>query len=524
MSEAEFAELVAQVRHLGRLPKPVVVNRHGERYEIVDGEHGWRAARKAGLTEIVCEVIDVDTFEAMRQTYKRTQHGQHDPVRLGRMFTSMLEARKLSLRALASEIGISEGTVRNAVLFAEAADLRNCYAGGFNIGDTDAEIARLTVRQAREYVRLPAPIRDEWLDAGGDLKVLLKAVMVDFESPEGPHSLRLGGVDVEVDFWQELVDAGFAERVTATDFVDSAHEAFRLLFFRREHQHHVHHLDAYLRMAAELHAPSDVLGHLPCRTRDDRTEVLISPDQWAQVLSSCGKRAANRGELTALIRAALQVAVEDAGAGDDEVADPRLILAQRAVNRAPPFLRDAKLPLGEKYAFTMLLQRPDVSAEVRQDAVRFACEMLEEVRRAARAAPSEGSSSRPSPTVIRLLADPTPIRAFDLAVEEIAQRRLNAQRRDILADPGQLVAALAARLVADEHRRRLLTRLRQVPVAELRLLGAAAMGWPVDISAWMEDSEGSTEHSSSGVVEPARDRHRKARRSTNARRAIEAGS
>jgi hypothetical protein len=218
------------------------------------------------------------------------------------------------------------------------------------------------------------------------------------------------------------------------------------------------------------------------------------------------------------------VAVEDAGAGDDEVADPRLILAQRAVNRAPPFLRDAKLPLGEKYAFTMLLQRPDVSAEVRQDAVRFACEMLEEVRRAARAAPSEGSSSRPSPTVIRLLADPTPIRAFDLAVEEIAQRRLNAQRRDILADPGQLVAALAARLVADEHRRRLLTRLRQVPVAELRLLGAAAMGWPVDISAWMEDSEGSTEHSSSGVVEPARDRHRKARRSTNARRAIEAGS
>jgi ParB-like chromosome segregation protein Spo0J len=46
-ADEEFAELVEEVRHLGRLPKPVVVrNRYapGE-YQIVDGEHGWRPKR-----------------------------------------------------------------------------------------------------------------------------------------------------------------------------------------------------------------------------------------------------------------------------------------------------------------------------------------------------------------------------------------------------------------------------------------------------------------------------------------------
>ena len=72
MTAEGFVELVAEVRHLGRLPKPVVVRPIGSDYLIVDGEHGWRAAQEAGLVEVPCEVIEVDDFEAMRQTHKRT--------------------------------------------------------------------------------------------------------------------------------------------------------------------------------------------------------------------------------------------------------------------------------------------------------------------------------------------------------------------------------------------------------------------------------------------------------------------
>ena len=94
MSDECFAELVEEVKHLGCLAKPVVVRTNGDgKYTIVDGEHGWRAAREAGLSEVAAEVVEADDFEARRQTYKRNQHGEHDPVLLGRMFRHMMDER-----------------------------------------------------------------------------------------------------------------------------------------------------------------------------------------------------------------------------------------------------------------------------------------------------------------------------------------------------------------------------------------------------------------------------------------------
>ena len=93
MDDAGFAELIEEVRHLGRLPKPIIVRPIGSGYVIVDGEHGWRAAVELGFEEVPVEVTEVDDFEARRQTYKRNQHGEHNPVLLGRMFREMLEQR-----------------------------------------------------------------------------------------------------------------------------------------------------------------------------------------------------------------------------------------------------------------------------------------------------------------------------------------------------------------------------------------------------------------------------------------------
>jgi len=60
MSDEEYAEYVAEVRHLGRPPKPTIVRPVEDGFEIVDGEHGWRAAQEVGLPEIACEVIEAD--------------------------------------------------------------------------------------------------------------------------------------------------------------------------------------------------------------------------------------------------------------------------------------------------------------------------------------------------------------------------------------------------------------------------------------------------------------------------------
>ncbi len=165
MTEDEFSQLVSEVKHLGRLPKPIIVRPNGEGYVIVDGEHGWRAAKEVNLSEIPCEVVEVDDFEAMRQTYKRNQHGTHNPVQLGKMFNKMKKERKLSNRALAKEIEVSEGTIRNALLYTEVAKVRNDYA-----------FENLSVKQIRYASMLPERVRNLWLDSGADIPALFNAI------------------------------------------------------------------------------------------------------------------------------------------------------------------------------------------------------------------------------------------------------------------------------------------------------------------------------------------------------------
>jgi ParB/RepB/Spo0J family partition protein len=183
MTQEEFAELVAEVRHLKRLPKPVVVRPNCNGYVIVDGEHGWRAACEAGLPEVPCEVAEIDDFEAMRQTYKRNQHGTHNPVKLGLMFKQMMTDRNLSQRALAAEIAVSEGTIRNALEYAKAADPRNGYA---------RRVEKLTVRQVRYLNKLPSVLATVWMLNGADVKELFD-VKTDDEVTACERDYRLDG-------------------------------------------------------------------------------------------------------------------------------------------------------------------------------------------------------------------------------------------------------------------------------------------------------------------------------------------
>ena len=259
-SMEQFAELTAELKRLDRVPKPVVVRRAGDGWTIVDGEHSWRAASDLGWQQIDCEVVDVDEVEAMRQTFKRNEHGTNHPVRLGRMFKAMLAGGQSSARALAERIGTSEGTVRNAMLYERAAALRNGYAAD----NRDDEMAHLSVRQIRAYVDLPGAVRNLWLDAGGDLKSLARATHVAIQSgSRRPTVVKFASVD-GVSGWQALADAGLVQRVDADSFVESAHEAFRLLAAWRRYRQDTPAIDAYLRALAERGLPSAWADRLPC--------------------------------------------------------------------------------------------------------------------------------------------------------------------------------------------------------------------------------------------------------------------
>src|SRR4051812_28638664 len=183
MTSEQKLELAAEIRRLGRVPKPIVVREvGGERYEIVDGEQTWLlAVEHVGLENVTCEVIAADEFEAMRQTYKRNLHGTMDAVKLGRLFRRMKEHRGFSNVELAEEIEVSEGTIRNYLLYADAADARNGY-------EHERLISGMHVRDVRDYVSLPDDERDLWLANGrrsapSAFAIIPKNVDVEFRCP-----------------------------------------------------------------------------------------------------------------------------------------------------------------------------------------------------------------------------------------------------------------------------------------------------------------------------------------------------
>jgi len=169
MTRKEFNECKREIKHLNKLPKPVIVRPIDGEFVIVDGEHNWRAAKELGFTEVPCEIIQVDDAEAMRQTYKRNRHGTFNRIKLGKMFERVMKETDWSLRKTAKEYDISDGTIRNAFLYLKAKELRNSYA-----------FEDLTIRQIRIYLDLAPVIRDKWLDAGAGIRTLFSKGEIDF--------------------------------------------------------------------------------------------------------------------------------------------------------------------------------------------------------------------------------------------------------------------------------------------------------------------------------------------------------
>lgn len=198
MTTDEYAELLAELKHLGRVPKPVVLRQNGGDYEIIDGEQTYKAALEVGWTELQpgwYEVIQADDFEAMRQTYKRNQHGRHHRLKEGELFRRMMDAKGLNRSEVAEQAEVSEGTVRNALEYVEALEIRNSYEGWYLERFREA-LRDLPIRQVRALNELPAPLGDCWLKSGPEFQYLDyeeerndRPAKVRADMPD-PHSLR----------------------------------------------------------------------------------------------------------------------------------------------------------------------------------------------------------------------------------------------------------------------------------------------------------------------------------------------
>lgn len=480
MTETGFDELVGEVRKLGRLPKPVVVRAHPSKtgYEIVDGEHSWRAAKELGFDKIECEIVEVDDFEAMSQTYKRNQHGSHNPVKLGQMFEKMCSDRLVSIRKLAKTIGVSEGTVRNAVNYARAARVRSGYA-----------FEALNQDQVRLYLRLPCPINDLWLDSGARISSVQQALSVTLGKGKGKRGWKIATAKDDsdgVEFFEFLCGGELYKTIDPNDFVATTHRAFRLMEWQFKYR--IENFEDYVSIVAELRLEPNILELIPIGSSpntDNKYLVLVSPEKWRDMLTSC-LRSKDPETQYAIAASARRLALKELGWTDLDASDPRKIERRQIIDDAPDFIKHSELEDDDK-VYIADAYVPGVDDAVVMEAKRIAVERLEDIKKVLQnGKPDQVSQLGPIFQLSReRILNDSLRKAVDADQKRSTDQLKISERKkveELFSHPQQLADAIKQKLASTSLREWqinnrpaldvLLSRICSLPTPELKLIAA----------------------------------------------------
>jgi len=375
MTRKEFNECKREIKHLNKLPKPVIVRPIDGEFVIVDGEHNWRAAKELGFTEVPCEIIQVDDAEAMRQTYKRNRHGTFNRIKLGKMFERVMKETDWSLRKTAKEYDISDGTIRNAFLYLKAKELRNSYA-----------FEDLTIRQIRIYLDLAPVIRDKWLDAGAGIRTLFSKGEIDFsehllgrkltestfeEAERNYKNYHSFQKDLDIlDRLKAIYKTGLSDKIIGTEkgFQESIAKIEK--FCNWEHWKLCYGLlprpmsrEALRKYTMHFYSKyefsrSDFEGWFKFIYRDSK--FIITPEEFETILEDSRKFGCKPGysynqPQSEYIKNALQVILIEKGIlekpleEDETISNPTEKLAWLKIEKkAPDYLKKSRLPTEEK--------------------------------------------------------------------------------------------------------------------------------------------------------------------------------
>ncbi len=97
------------------LLQPILVRRHGERYQIVVGERRLRASREAGLERIPARVVEVGSDREMLELslLENIQREDLNPIELGEAFRRLQIDCQMTQEQIAARVGKSRTHVAN---------------------------------------------------------------------------------------------------------------------------------------------------------------------------------------------------------------------------------------------------------------------------------------------------------------------------------------------------------------------------------------------------------------------------
>lgn len=113
--EGKLDELVESVKEKGII-QPILVRRKGESYELIAGERRFRAAKKAGLSDIPAIVKDVDNEESLELALiENIQRADLNPMEEAKAYKKLMEKFGLSQEDLSKKVGKERSSVANTL-------------------------------------------------------------------------------------------------------------------------------------------------------------------------------------------------------------------------------------------------------------------------------------------------------------------------------------------------------------------------------------------------------------------------
>ncbi|WP_026195687.1 ParB/RepB/Spo0J family partition protein [Verrucomicrobium sp. 3C] len=164
-TEEALEELAGSIRERGIL-QPLIVRRAGEKYEIIAGERRWRAAMRAGLSEVPAIVRPASDQEMLELALVENLQRSDLPIlEEARGYALLQERFSLTQEAIAQKVGKDRSTVANALrLLSLENEVQELLASGQLTGGHGKAILGLAVpadrlRAARQIVRQGLSVR-----------------------------------------------------------------------------------------------------------------------------------------------------------------------------------------------------------------------------------------------------------------------------------------------------------------------------------------------------------------------------
>jgi ParB family chromosome partitioning protein len=144
----QLERLADSIRQHGVL-QPVVVQKVGERYQLLVGERRWRATQQAGLDTIPVVVADVDPSDRLELALiENVQRHDLNPIELAQAFSTLANAGKTQ-EDIGRRVSLDRSTVANHIRLLELP--RELQA--------DVESGTLSVGHAKALLQVTNPER-----------------------------------------------------------------------------------------------------------------------------------------------------------------------------------------------------------------------------------------------------------------------------------------------------------------------------------------------------------------------------